>query len=97
MPWSAEQIDRSLDLFVTPDGRTVDGTVVLSQLDGRQLRDLVLEGLIEMADDGEWALTEKGRNISRLLTEYADPRHPWKSLIWEAPPPRDPLVSVTTP
>jgi hypothetical protein len=83
LPWSADEIDHYLDLLVTPEGRTIGGTAVLAELKGQRLDELALNELIKIADDGNWILTEKGQRISQLLTEYADSKYTWKSLIYE--------------
>jgi hypothetical protein len=76
-PYAPEDIDRYFDLLVDAEGRTVGGTLDLDQLDGQHLGQLVLAGLIERGRDS-WILTNKGGDVSRLLSEYAAGGRMWR-------------------
>ncbi len=47
--YTAETIDRTLELLIDPDGRTLGGTMGISQLDGRHVGQHVVHELIERA------------------------------------------------
>jgi hypothetical protein len=87
----AEEIDRALGLLVTREGRTVGGTAFLADLDGHRLGQLLVAALIEWGPSGEWALTDKGRAMSCLLTAYADRKYEWRSLV------SDPIPGFSRP
>jgi hypothetical protein len=78
--FTAEEIDQAFDLLVTDDGFTIGSTVELSELDGVRIGALVLDGMIEIGDDGHCALAECGAAFSELLDEYADPNRLWLKL-----------------
>lgn len=81
LDFADEEIDRGLELLVTPDGLTVGGTADPALLvDGRRIGRLVLEDMIEIDNGGRWSLTDKGRALSNLLDEYADPKYQWRVL-----------------
>ncbi|MDX6450622.1 MAG: hypothetical protein QOH16_671 [Gaiellaceae bacterium] len=85
--YPAEEIDRALVLLVTGDGRTIEGTVELAELDGVRIGKLLAAELIQCGMEGEWSLTFKGQTMSSLLTEYADPKYEWRSLLSDDDPP----------
>jgi len=87
--FTAVQIDWAFELLVTDDGATVGGTADLSTLNGFQLGALVLDGMIEIGEDGQWRLTPEGQAFSDLLSEYADPKYVWRSLLVEPNTPND--------
>jgi hypothetical protein len=70
LPFTAEEIDLCLGLLVDADGRTLGGTLDVEQLDGSQVGQLVLEGMIEMSESG-WKLSPRGQLFSDLLETYA--------------------------
>lgn len=86
------EIDRALVLLVTGEGRTVGGTVELADLDAVRIGKLLAAELVQCGMEGEWSLTYKGQTMSRLLTEYADPKYEWRSLLSDDDPP---VVSTT--
>jgi hypothetical protein len=78
LPYSAEEIDRGLELLVSSEGRTLGGTLEISALPEGWIAELVDEGLVDLEPAGP-RLTAKGRDFTRLLGEYASPRHLWRS------------------
>lgn len=76
--FDAKEIDRAFYLLVTSDGFAVGGQAEIADLDGFRIGALVLDGMIEIADDGQWTLTERGAAFSDLLTEYARPQRQWR-------------------
>jgi hypothetical protein len=85
--YPAEEVDRAFLFLVTEEGRTVGGTLELADLDARHIGKLQAAELIEWNTAGEWTLTDKGQTISSLLSEYADPKYEWRSLLSDDDPP----------
>jgi hypothetical protein len=85
--YPAEEIDRALVLLVTEEGRTIGGTVELADLDAMRIGRLFAAGLVQCGLEGEWSLTYKGQTMSSLLSEYADPKYEWRSLLSDDDPP----------
>jgi hypothetical protein len=85
--YPAAEIDRAFVLLVTGEGRTVGGTVELAELDAVRIGKLLAAELVQCGMEGEWSLTFKGQTMSRLLTEYADPKYEWRSLLSADDPP----------
>jgi hypothetical protein len=82
-----EELDRGFVLIVTDEGRTVGGTIELDDLDGARLGKLLAAGLIACDELGDWSMTTKGEAMASLLSEYADPRHEWRSLLSDSDQP----------
>lgn len=80
-----DAIDTAFELFVSPDGRTIGGTLNLDLLPGEWIGRLVLAGLIEKTKHGEWDLSEQGHAVSLLLDEYSDRKYMWCSLAGSRP------------
>ncbi len=83
LPYTADEIDRGLELLVSPDGKTMGGTLELSALDEDWIDQLLLEELIVASDTTGWTLTEKGEALVHILAAYSDPSLVWTSLIAE--------------
>ena len=85
--YPAAEIDRAFVLLVTGEGRTIGGTVELAELDAVRIGKLLAADLVQCGIEGEWSLTFKGQTMSRLLSEYADPKYEWRCLLSDDDPP----------
>lgn len=72
LPYSDGEIDEALALLVSAEGRTVGGTLRVDELGPMWTHDLWVAGMIKN-DSGRWVLSDKRRDMSRLLDVCASP------------------------
>jgi hypothetical protein len=81
LPYTSDEIDQAFDLFVSDSGRTIGGTLALSDIDSAWLQQLVAAGLVSRLHRPRF--TEKGARLNALFSQYADGANVWRSLIFE--------------